>query len=589
MSDRCTGILLRALLTVGGALGASSLQAGIEIIAANGEPSPTGNGTLSLFNAPTLNANGQAAFVAQLAGTSGGTTDHLALYRKDAVGLTQIVRTGSTNVNGLPMTGFFPASSWIAASGLVTSIVGAGPPPAQIHNVLGDGGTITLQYPPGSPHPQGNGTLFGVQTSTQNDAGVAVFSAIYTGGTPETGLYRRTVDGTFSTVLPRNATAPRGGTFTTVGRGTINEAGQIASNSTVNSSLSSALRISGSTVLELARQGDIAADGVTTLGGIFSSALAINDIGQVAFDAQYTQPQIQRRGVFVADDSGLRLITPGLLPGMASTVNDARVLGITVDGEVGFWAEASGGIDPTSGMYVADSSGPTLVAAEDTLIPSGGKYFRRFFTDAMSYNDNGQLAFLAELSDAANGAASGRGLFTYDREQGLTEVVKVGDALAGGTVSSVLFYGSIGSVSLQAPDLSLSGLNNLGQVGFGYALANNAGAGVAIWSPDVAFAEGDFDRDGHVDGDDLAAWALGFSTTESAEHEDGDADGDGDVDGADFLKWQQQLSGESALAAVPEPPAAPLLTLAATASFLLRRPTLSRVPTTRWHERRVKN
>lgn len=569
------GILLRSFLAIGGALACAPVEAGIEIIAASGAPSPTGNGTLSLFNAPTLNANGQAAFVAQLAGTAGGTADHLALYRHESGGLTQIARTGSTVVNGLTMTGFYPAGSWIAADGTVTTIVAAGPAPAQIHNVIGDGGPITMQFPPGGAHPSGNGTLFGVQTATQNDLGVAVFTGIYTGGTPETGLYRRAVDGAISTVLLRNSTAPRGGALTTVGRGTINESGQIASHSTVNpgsGGVSTALRIDGSTVVELARQGDVASDGVTTLGGIFSSALAINDAGQIAFDAQYTQPPFQRRGVFVADDSGLRLLTPGVLPGMTSSVNDARVLGITADGAVGFWAEAATGIDPLSGMYVAKASGTTLVALEDAAIPSGGKYFRRFFADALTYNDHGGMAFLAELSDTVNGAAAGRGLFAYDPDDGLKEIVKVGDALGGGTVSSVFFYGSTGSVSLQAPDLSLSGLNNLGQVGFGYALAGGAGAGVAIWSPEAAFAGADFNEDGQVDGADLTAWTEGFGPTASAMHGDGDADEDGDVDGADFLKWQQQFGvSPTATAGVPIPEPASALLMAWVACLRGRR------------------
>jgi hypothetical protein len=557
-------LIIGTLLMFGSALPANLLQAGIAVIAANGEPSPTGNGALSLFNAPTLNAYGQTAFVAQLAGTSGGTTDHFALYRSDAGGLTQIVRTGSTVVNGLPMIGFYPAGSWIAADGTVTTIVGAGPAPAQIHNVIGDGGPITMQFPPGSPHPTGNGSLLGVQTATQNDAGVAVFSAIYTGGTPETGLYRRAVDGAISTVVLRNGTAPRGGMMTSFGLGTINEQGQIAARTTVDpgsGGVSSALRIDGSTVIELARQGDVASDGVTTLGGIFSPALAINDAGQIAFYAQYTRPQILGRGVFVADESGLQMVAPAQLPEMVPVINDARVLGITADGDVGFWAEGQGGVDPPSGLYVAAESGPTLVAIEDSLIPSGGKYFRRFLTDAMAYNDNGRMAFLAELSDVVNGAVSGRGLFTYGPEDGLTEIVKAGDSLAGGTVSSVFFYGSNGAVSLQAPDLSLSGLNNLGHVGFGYSLADGAGAGVAIWSLDAAFADADFDEDGHVDGADLAAWTQGFGT-ESAMRDDGDADSDGDVDGTDFLMWQRQLDSESANPAgspIPEPAGAILI------------------------------
>jgi hypothetical protein len=78
------------------------------------------------------------------------------------------------------------------------------------------------------------------------------------------------------------------------------------------------------------------------------------------------------------------------------------------------------------------------------------------------------------------------------------------------------------------------------------------------------FLEADFNQNGIVDGDDLAAWKTGFGTgTTKAQ---GDADADGDVDGSDFLTWQQQfgtlpLAGANA-GAVPEPHAAVLALVA---------------------------
>jgi len=66
--------------------------------------------------------------------------------------------------------------------------------------------------------------------------------------------------------------------------------------------------------------------------------------------------------------------------------------------------------------------------------------------------------------------------------------------------------------------------------------------------------DGDADRDGNVDGDDLQRWEAGFGL--AGDWGDGDFDGDGLVTGLDFLKWQQQ-SGNSAplstLQQVPEP------------------------------------
>jgi hypothetical protein len=71
-------------------------------------------------------------------------------------------------------------------------------------------------------------------------------------------------------------------------------------------------------------------------------------------------------------------------------------------------------------------------------------------------------------------------------------------------------------------------------------------------------AEGDFNLDGVVDGEDLAAWKTGFGTTAGATFRDGDNDRDGDVDGADFLAWQRAAAANGAAVnqnstAVPEP------------------------------------
>lgn len=71
------------------------------------------------------------------------------------------------------------------------------------------------------------------------------------------------------------------------------------------------------------------------------------------------------------------------------------------------------------------------------------------------------------------------------------------------------------------------------------------------------FDPADFNEDGRVDADDLAAWNLGFGTTGNASHADGDANGDLVVDGADFLIWQRNLNGSPNVGAsnqgVPEP------------------------------------
>lgn len=55
----------------------------------------------------------------------------------------------------------------------------------------------------------------------------------------------------------------------------------------------------------------------------------------------------------------------------------------------------------------------------------------------------------------------------------------------------------------------------------------------------IADQAADFNRDGAVDGTDLAAWESGFGAGPGAGQAMGDANGDGFVTGSDFLAWQR--------------------------------------------------
>jgi glucose/arabinose dehydrogenase len=82
----------------------------------------------------------------------------------------------------------------------------------------------------------------------------------------------------------------------------------------------------------------------------------------------------------------------------------------------------------------------------------------------------------------------------------------------------------------------------------------------------VGLDQGDADRDGDVDGADLAAWQANFGA--GGDWSDGNFDADGAVDGADFLTWQRNVGTTPATInneAVPEPATGGLLVLAAAA------------------------
>jgi hypothetical protein len=80
----------------------------------------------------------------------------------------------------------------------------------------------------------------------------------------------------------------------------------------------------------------------------------------------------------------------------------------------------------------------------------------------------------------------------------------------------------------------------------------------------------DFDKDGDVDRDDLVQWQGDFGLNALS-----DADNDGDSDGGDFLAWQRQFGvsapGEAAVAGIPEPRTAALISVVGACLALIRR------------------
>ncbi|MCG6949897.1 MAG: hypothetical protein LJE93_13385, partial [Acidobacteria bacterium] len=70
-------------------------EAQTAIIVMSGEASPDGNGTFISFEVPTVNANGEVAFVASLTGTALGTTDSLGIYLASADSINALVRSGN--------------------------------------------------------------------------------------------------------------------------------------------------------------------------------------------------------------------------------------------------------------------------------------------------------------------------------------------------------------------------------------------------------------------------------------------------------------------------------------------------------------
>jgi hypothetical protein len=95
-------------------------SAGITQIVRKGQQAPDGNGVFSKLGYPALNNNNQIAFVATLSGTMGGTTDNQAIYFvDDSLSIKLVVRAGQLfNGKTIATPNFLDGPNYGGLSGL---------------------------------------------------------------------------------------------------------------------------------------------------------------------------------------------------------------------------------------------------------------------------------------------------------------------------------------------------------------------------------------------------------------------------------------------------------------------------------------
>jgi len=169
-------------------------------IAHSGDPSPDGNGSLSILipYPPLINDSGEVAFFSMLSGTAGGSSDNAGIFRGDGSALVVIARRGdAAGGNGRLLD--------IDSNSLVMNDLGQVIFTSTITGATGgssqgvfrsDGGPRLVIARIGDPTPNGAGTFSGFTplSLALNDAGQAVFAAsidLGDGGSPKdtTGLY----------------------------------------------------------------------------------------------------------------------------------------------------------------------------------------------------------------------------------------------------------------------------------------------------------------------------------------------------------------------------------------------------------------
>ena len=185
------------------------------------------------------------------------------------------------------------------------------------------------------------------------------------------------------------------------------------------------------------------------------------------------------RGVLksVVRDTDLQLGTSETFLG-APVLNDA--------GQIAF--VASGVIPDVDGVYLYNGNEPSgsqlkRIAATGEATPSGDTFFHQLSLSSVAtiernrpaLNEAGQVAFIASLIDASSNDR-GLGIYVYDAQQGLTQVVQTGDSLLGGRVDSLDFWRH---EFVSGTDRR--GINDLGQVAFQFLLDDGRN-GIAVWT-----------------------------------------------------------------------------------------------------------
>ncbi|HJQ79437.1 MAG TPA: choice-of-anchor tandem repeat NxxGxxAF-containing protein, partial [Lacipirellulaceae bacterium] len=245
----------------------------------------------------------------------------------------------------------------------------------------------------------------------------------------------------------------------------------------------------GTTSTQLARYGEALLDGNGQYAGTPWFSMRLNELGHAAFFANFSNTlggASDNTGILRGDGASLvTIVRKGqMAPDGNGAFFDFTGLGFTApaalndSGQVAFDARLTGTAQGNSDDYgIFRSDGATLVQVvrEGQLAPDGNGRF--VIHERPALNDAGQLAFRASLTGTSGGASDNTGIFFFDDALGLLQVVRTGDAFLGSTITALSFapperWGDEGS-----------GLNKSGvpRVAYFFRLADSR-EGIAVWT-----------------------------------------------------------------------------------------------------------
>lgn len=511
---RCCAIMRTLLILLCCASAARMAAAPVtEIVVKTGDPAPDGDGIFNLRSdtstrTAALNDRGWVAFRGGLESTTNGRGS--GLFRGNGATLLQVARTNDVALGGRFQRFNSPAingsEQFLFMSPLVVNS-------SNFHLIRSEStlGAFTPLLTYGQAAPDGNGNLFPVSSwPAFNHNGQAAFivSAANTSGgaNDDSGIYRSGAAGSLTKIAREGDAVPNGngefGQFSAgrAGSPVMNAAGEVAfradlTNTSGGSADNSAVfRGNGTTLVQIARAGQPLPGGGTLVSFSTDTVPDMNDAGEVVFPISLDGATGQE-AIFKGSGGVLTKIArqgeaiPGSVDVFSVFNGYAR---LNNAGQVGFLARVFHSGSPSSNYwalfrYEGNGSNGVLIAREGQVPPNGVGAFASMNSARFDINESGQIAFLARCDNSAEGDS---GIFFYDSATGLIQVARKNQPLLGSTIASfglefagsgqIVGAGDDSPTALVRPERS--GLNNAGQIAYGFTLADGR-EGIAIWSP----------------------------------------------------------------------------------------------------------
>jgi hypothetical protein len=422
------------------------------VVAASGDAAPAGGNYKEFLNTLALNARGQVAFDARLAGPStsgvfvsdqistspialGGNPDPTAgnfnfvstpfittdgnvifntdngIFRDDGKRAVALVQNGDAAPGG----GTLAPSRYSANSrGLIAfgAFITDG---LHTEGIFRNDGTNTIPIAlDGTPSPTG-GTFLFFSSPVIDDDGQLAFFAGTTGGSADFGIYRG--DGaSITTIFAANQSAPGGGTFVDFGEPVTNKHGRVLALASIENGAGpfGLIRGDGTDTVAIALSGHAAPK-----GGIYTTGVALqflspvlNDRGEAAF-AAFLTGGTSRSGIFRGD--GATTISIALegtaAAGTTGTFASFGQIRIGNDGRVAFIATLTPGVGGVNlsnniGIWAGTSETDLRLVARSGEVIGGKTLSRPLSLGPLQINSERPIVWLGRFTDNSTAVVS---------------------------------------------------------------------------------------------------------------------------------------------------------------------------------------